>query len=147
MSAFPYTRRNGATTYVDAQSTGVNISGSSDFRAVIPDSSLPTADVGLLSTIFPEGMNITGVTILGSTTIGPNGDEINSFYFYKARYYFIHSRHVLVCCLKFYVHTSYWISIINYDNWTRIQKLKSSILYVYTCALELETEKNANIEV
>ncbi|KAK9731432.1 7 transmembrane receptor (rhodopsin family) [Popillia japonica] len=83
MSAFPYTRRNGATTYVDAPSNSINSNGSSYFRAVIADSSTPTANIELLSTIFPESMNITGVSVVGSSTIGPNGDEINSFYFYK----------------------------------------------------------------
>lgn len=89
MSGFPYSERNGATTYVDAPPSGVNSSGLSDFPVVIPDSQSPTSDVELLSTAFPEGMNITGITIVGSTTVGPNGDEINSFYFYKASILFL----------------------------------------------------------
>ncbi|GJQ70235.1 hypothetical protein Trydic_g22687 [Trypoxylus dichotomus] len=59
MSAFPNTRRNGATVYVDASSNGFNSNVSSDFRAVIPDSPSPTSDVGLLSTVFPEDSSRT----------------------------------------------------------------------------------------
>lgn len=114
MSAFPYTRRNGATTYVDAPSNSINSNGSSYFRAVIADSSTPTANIELLSTIFPESMNTTGVSVVGSSTIGPNGDEINSFYFYKARFY--------LYCLCFYLY------ILSRRRLSRMQKIVEDIL-------------------
>lgn len=87
MSVFLRVRRGERATYIDTQSISTNTSGFSDFRAVIsPDLSLPTVELGILSTIVPEEVNLTGATIAsGVTTINPNGDEINSFYFYKVR--------------------------------------------------------------